>query len=64
MEKAGSGMSAFKDTSTMSLNRVASAVESDFCALCNTPEEDRQAVVSTVVEAVSGRTHVWLRYVE
>ncbi len=48
----------------MSLNRVASAVESDFCALCNTPEEDRQAVVSTVVEAVSGRTHVWLRYVE
>ncbi|BAO62193.1 hypothetical protein PPC_2846 [Pseudomonas protegens Cab57] len=43
---------------------VASAVASDFCALYNTPEEDRQAVVSTVVEAVSGRTHVWLRYVE
>ncbi|AGL84635.1 hypothetical protein EDF83_3145 [Pseudomonas protegens] len=43
---------------------VASAVASDFCALYNTPEEDRQAVVSTVVEAVHGRTHLWLRYVE
>ncbi len=43
---------------------VASAVASDFCALYNTPEEDRQAVVSTIVEAVRGRTHLWLRYVE
>ena len=27
-------------------------------------EEDRQAVVSTVVEAVRGRTHFFLRYME
>lgn len=43
---------------------VANAVASDFCALYNTPEENRHAVISAVVQAIRDRTHLWLRYVE
>ena len=43
---------------------VANAVAKDFCALYNTPDENRQAVISAVVQAIRERTHLWLRYVE
>ena len=42
----------------------ANLVAKDFCALYNTPDENRQVVASIVVKAISGRTHLWLRYVE
>lgn len=42
----------------------AKRVASDFCALYNTPDEAREAVVSLVVSAITGRRHLWLRYVE
>ncbi|MGC5698567.1 hypothetical protein J4P02_00015 [Pseudomonas sp. NFXW11] len=43
---------------------VANAVAADFCALYHVADEHRQAVISTVVEAICNRTHLWLRYVE
>ncbi|MGF6191761.1 DUF4253 domain-containing protein [Serratia sp. 2723] len=43
---------------------VANAVAKDFCALYNTSDENLQARVSKVAQAISGRTHLWLRYVE
>lgn len=43
---------------------VAEAVAADFCALYNVDEGGRLALVSAVVGAVSGRCHLWLRYVE
>ncbi|WP_242461404.1 MULTISPECIES: DUF4253 domain-containing protein [Pseudomonas] len=43
---------------------LANVVAKDFCALYNTSDEDRQARVCAVAQAISGRTHLWLRYVE
>ncbi|UZE26218.1 hypothetical protein LOY67_12690 [Pseudomonas sp. B21-056] len=43
---------------------IVSAVAADFCVLYNTPDENRQALVSAVTKALSGRTHLWLRYTE
>ena len=40
------------------------AVAKDFCALYNTGIEDLPARISAVAQAVCGRTHLWLRYVE
>lgn len=42
----------------------ADAVAKDFCALYNTGIEDLPARISAVAQAVCGRTHLWLRYVE
>jgi hypothetical protein len=46
------------------LRKGQGPVASDFCALYNTPDEAREAVASLVVSAITGRTHLWLRYVE
>lgn len=43
---------------------VADAVAEDFCALYNVSEENRQALAPVFAQAISGRRHVWLRYVE
>lgn len=43
---------------------LANAVARDFCALYNTGDEDLQARISEVAQAISGRTYLWLRYVE
>lgn len=43
---------------------LANAVAKDFCALYNTSNENLQARVCAVAQAISGRTHLWLRYVE
>lgn len=40
------------------------AMASDFCALYNADDQDRQALTEAVRKAVAGRTHLWLRYVE
>ncbi|WP_284185406.1 DUF4253 domain-containing protein [Pseudomonas rhodesiae] len=42
----------------------ANVVAKDFCALYNTSDEDLQTRISAVAQAISGRTHLWLRYVE
>ncbi|WP_419735539.1 hypothetical protein [Pseudomonas sp. COR18] len=43
---------------------VAGAVAKDFCALYNVTEEKRQALVPVFAQAICGRRHLWLRYVE
>jgi len=43
---------------------TAGAVAADFCALYNVPDEGRQALATTVAQAVLGRAYLWLRYVE
>ncbi|WP_228732724.1 DUF4253 domain-containing protein [Pseudomonas sp. P42] len=43
---------------------LANLVAEDFCALYNTSDDDLQARFSAVVQAISGRTYLWLRYVE
>ncbi|WP_256573700.1 MULTISPECIES: hypothetical protein [Pseudomonas] len=43
---------------------LANLVAKDFCALYNTSVEKLQARILAVAQAVSGRTHLWLRYVE
>ncbi|MGX1174408.1 DUF4253 domain-containing protein [Pseudomonas sp. R151218B TE3479] len=43
---------------------LANLVAKDFCALYNTSVEELQARIFAVAQAVSGRTHLWLRYVE
>lgn len=43
---------------------LANVVAKDFCALYNTSDENLQGRVSKVAQAISGRTHLWLRYVE
>lgn len=43
---------------------LANVVAQDFCALYNTNDEDLQARISAVAQAISGRTYLWLRYVE
>ncbi|NWD64445.1 DUF4253 domain-containing protein [Pseudomonas sp. IPO3774] len=42
----------------------ANAVAKDFYALYNTSDEDLQTRISEVAKAISGRTYLWLRYVE
>lgn len=43
---------------------LANVVAKDFCALYNTRDENLQGRVSKVAQAISGRTYLWLRYVE
>ena len=43
---------------------LATVVAKDFCALYNTSDEDLQTRISAVAQAISGRTHLWHRYVE
>ena len=43
---------------------LANVVAKDFCALYNTSDEDLQTRISAVAQAISGQTHLWLRYVE
>lgn len=43
---------------------VAKAVAADFCALYNTGDEHREALISVVTKAISDRSYLWLRYVE
>ncbi|CRM42727.1 hypothetical protein [Pseudomonas sp. 52 E 6] len=42
----------------------ADRVAKDFCALYNTGDESLPAQVRVATEAISGRRHLWLRYVE
>lgn len=43
---------------------LADRVAKDFCALYNTGDESLPAQVRVATEAISGRRHLWLRYVE
>lgn len=43
---------------------LAGRVAQDFCALYNTSDQHLQARVRTVTQAIAGRRHLWLRYVE
>ncbi|SEC40759.1 hypothetical protein SAMN04490193_2660 [Pseudomonas marginalis] len=43
---------------------LANLVAKDICALYNTSDEYLQARHLAVAQAISGRTHLWLRYVE
>ncbi|MCD5996206.1 DUF4253 domain-containing protein [Pseudomonas sp. CDFA 602] len=43
---------------------VANLVARDFCALYNMSGENLSARISAVAQAIYGRTHLWLRYVE
>lgn len=43
---------------------LANLVAKDLCALYNTPNENLQARIFAVAQAISARTHLWLRYVE
>ncbi|WP_256345014.1 hypothetical protein [Pseudomonas gingeri] len=43
---------------------TVNAVAADFCALYNTCHENRQSVALAVIQAIVGRTYLWLRYVE
>lgn len=43
---------------------VAKAVAVDFCALYNISNEQWPSLISTVTQAIAGRTYLWLRYVE
>ncbi|QJI45552.1 DUF4253 domain-containing protein [Pseudomonas sp. ADAK2] len=42
----------------------AKVVAKDFCALYNTGDEELQARISAVAQAIFGRTYLWIRYVE
>lgn len=43
---------------------LANRVAKDFCALYNTADDELPARLFAVAQAISGRTHLWLRYVE
>jgi len=43
---------------------AADAIAVDLCALYNTHDENRQALADAVTQAIAGRTHLWVRYVE
>lgn len=44
--------------------QTVNAVAADLCALYNTDDENRQALADAVTQAIAGRTHLWVRYVE
>ncbi|MGK9419330.1 hypothetical protein ACSSUR_24760 [Pseudomonas cedrina] len=43
---------------------LASRVAKDFCALYNTTDDNLQARLFAAAQAIVGRSHLWLRYVE
>lgn len=43
---------------------LADIVAKDFYSLYNTSDEALQARICSVAQAISRRTHLWLRYVE
>lgn len=43
---------------------LANVLAKDFCALYSTRDEDLKTRISAVAQAISGRTYLWLRYVE
>lgn len=43
---------------------AAKAIAADLCALYNAGDADRQALADAFAQAIEGRPHLWLRYVE
>ncbi len=43
---------------------AAKAIAADLCALYNADDQARQALADAFAQAIEGRTHLWLRYVD